>query len=72
METEFSACQDRKNHIHSVGTEEEVHSKTFESAIIQSILSGATGRGMTTVSQGRECFAAYQTLYKWRQHSAVT
>lgn len=61
--TEISACQNRKNHIHSVGTEERVHSKTFKSAIFQSILSWATGCGMTTASQRRECLVAYQILY---------
>lgn len=57
--TEIRACQERKNHIHSVGTEQKVHSKTFRSTIIQSILSWATGHGMTTVSQRRQCFVAY-------------
>lgn len=57
--TEIWACQERKNHIHSVGTEQKVHSKTFRSTIIQSILSWATVHGMTTVSQRRQCFVAY-------------
>lgn len=70
--TEIWACQHRKNHIHSVGTEKKVHSKIFKSPIIQSILSWDTGHGMITVSQRRECFVAFQILYKWCQHSAIT